>query len=245
MSLDIIEGVTETAPKVMIYGLAGVGKSTLASKFKRPLFFDFEGGLNYLGVKRTPQYQDIEEFFKDLVTLYRAKERQFDTIVIDSADWMMRKMVEQASGMKTADEKDPTKKKVDLTMTLNRSNGGYGNGKQVLENYVRSKMLPWLVELNKKGYGIVLVAHADKKNIMDADGVDIEQIVPKIDVNTMNIFVEWCDNVLYLKKDDNGKRTLLLDSDGVALAKNRLGKTGEVDIDDVDINEVLKPNKEK
>lgn len=245
MSLDIIEGVTETAPKVMIYGLAGVGKSTLASKFKRPLFFDFEGGLNYLGVKRTPQYQDIEEFFKDLVALYRAKERQFDTIVIDSADWMMRKMVEQASGMKTADEKDPTKKKVDLTMTLNRSNGGYGNGKQVLENYVRSKMLPWLVELNKKGYGIVLVAHADKKNIMDADGVDIEQIVPKIDVNTMNIFVEWCDNVLYLKKDDNGKRTLLLESDGTALAKNRLGKTGEVDIDEVDINEVLKPNKEK
>ena len=62
MSLNIISGTTEGAPKVMIYGLAGVGKSTLASKLKRPVFFDFEGGLSYLGVNRTPVYNDVIEF---------------------------------------------------------------------------------------------------------------------------------------------------------------------------------------
>jgi hypothetical protein len=36
-----------------------------------------------------------------------------------------------------------------------------------------------------------------------------------------------------------------LESDGVALAKNRLGKTGEVDIDKEDINKILMPAKEK
>jgi hypothetical protein len=53
--------------------------------------------------------------------------------------------------------------------------------------------------------------------------------------------------VFYLKKDLDGSRKLVLESDGIALAKNRLGKTGEVDIDQTDINEVLKPinNKEK
>lgn len=235
MSLDIIEGVTLTAPKVMIYGLSGVGKSTLASKLKNPLFMDFEGGLNYLGVKRTKQYQDLKKFYEDLADLYHAKERQFDTLVIDSTDWMVRKVVEQAAGIDSRN----------LEETLNRSNGGYGNGKQVLENHIRTKLLPTLVALNKKGYGICLIAHADKKHIMDADGVDVEQISPKIDVNTMNVFVEWCDNVFYLKKDAEGKRKLVLESDNVALAKNRLGKTGEVDIDEVDINEILKPNKEK
>lgn len=235
MSLDIIEGVTLTAPKVMIYGLSGVGKSTLASKLKKPLFMDFEGGLNYLGVKRTKQYQDLKKFYEDLADLYHAKERQFDTLVIDSTDWMVRKVVEQAAGIDSRN----------LEETLNRSNGGYGNGKQVLENHIRTKLLPTLVALNKKGYGICLIAHADKKHIMDADGVDVEQISPKIDVNTMNVFVEWCDNVFYLKKDAEGKRKLVLESDNVALAKNRLGKTGEVDIDEVDINEILKPKKEK
>lgn len=251
MSLDIISGATESAPKVMIYGLAGVGKSTLASKLKRPVFFDFEGGLSYLGVNRTPQYDDIEEFMTDLLRLTKASERKFDTIVIDSADWMMRLFVEQASGIRYSgdgkerkgDKTDQTP--IDVTMTLNRSNGGYGNGKQVLENYVRSKLIRLLSKLNAKGYGICLVAHADKKQIMDADGVDVDQIVPKIDVNTMNVFVEWCDNVFYLKKDADDNHILLLESDSVALAKNRLGKTGEVNIDEVDINEVLKQNKEK
>lgn len=235
MGLDIIEGVTATAPKVMIYGLSGVGKSTLASKLKNPLFLDFEGGLNYLGVKRTKQYQDLEKFYEDLKVIYHSKEHQFDTLVIDSVDWMVRKVVEKAAGISLNN----------LEETLNRSNGGYGNGKQVLENHIRTKLLPTLVALNKKGYGICLIAHADKKHIMDADGVDVEQISPKIDLNTMNVFVEWCDNVFYLKKDAEGKRKLVLESDNTALAKNRLGKTGEVDIDEVDINEVLKPSKEK
>ena len=138
MSLNIISGATEGAPKVMIYGLAGVGKSTLASKLSRPVFFDFEGGLSYLGVNRTPVYDDIEEFLRDLFKLTKIKERKFDTIVIDSADWMMRKFVEQASGIRTGGdggENNPNSTSdidIDVTMTLNRSNGGYGNGKQVL-----------------------------------------------------------------------------------------------------------------
>ena len=235
MSLDIVEGVTATAPKVMIYGLSGVGKSTLASKLKNPLFLDFEGGLNYLDVKRTTQYQKLASFYNDLIALGKTEPRKFDTLVIDSVDWLVRKAVEQTAGIDIDH----------LDETLNRSNGGYGNGKQVLENHIRTKLLTYLVGLNKKGYGICLIAHAERKHMMDADGVDIEQISPKIDVNTMNVFVEWCDNVFYLKKDANNKRKLLLESDGIALAKNRLGKTGEVDIDEVDINEILKPKKEK
>ncbi len=227
--MEVIKGKTLTAPKVMIYGLAGVGKSTLASKMSRPIFLDFEGGLNYFDVARTPQIQKLEEFYEDLAELYRAKEREYDTIVIDSADWLVRKVVEQAAGID----------KYNLTETLNRSNGGYGNGKQVLENHIRTMLLPMLVTLNKKGYGICLIAHAERKDMMDADGVDIQRISPKIDTNTMNVFVEWCDNVFYLKRDNEGERVLVLESDNCALAKNRLGLTGEVKLKDVDINKLL------
>ena len=81
---------------------------------------------------------------------------------------------------------------------------------------------------------------------MNSDGSDVEQIAPKIDVNTMNTFVEWCDNVFFLKRDINGERVLVLESDEVALAKNRLGLTGEVKLSDIDINKLLMPQgKEK
>ena len=231
--MKIISGITPTAPKLMLYSLPGVGKSTLAAKLRKPIFLDFEGGLNYIDCARTEQITDLDTFYTYLVELYREKERQFDTIVIDSVDWLVRKVVEKAAGID----------KNNLTETLNRSNGGYGNGKQVLENHIRTKLLPTLVALNKRGYGICLIAHAERKDMMDADGVDTERITPKIDVNTMNVFVEWVDNVFYLKKDGNGDRYLVLDSDMVALAKNRLSLSGEIKLADIDINKLLIPKK--
>lgn len=232
--MKVIKQITPTAPKLMLYSLPGVGKSTLAAKLKNPIFLDIEGGLNYIDCTRTEQITDLETFYTYLIELYRAKDREYDTIVIDSVDWLVRKIVETAAGIDSNN----------LDATLNKSNGGYGNGKQVLENHIRTKLLPTLVALNKKGYGICLIAHAERKDMMDADGVDTERITPKIDVNTMNVFVEWVDNVFYLKKDNNGDRVLVLDSDMIALAKNRLGLSGEVKLDEVDINELLKP-KEK
>lgn len=235
--MEVLKGQTLTAPKLMLYGLSGVGKSSLASKLKKPVFLDFEGGLNYLGVDRTPQYTDLDTFYKDLNSLYRKAEagkREYDTIVIDSVDWLVRKIVEKAAGID----------KHNLTETLNRSNGGYGNGKQVLENQIRTMLLPFLVLLNKQGYGICLVAHADRKDLMDADGIDVERVTPKIDVNTMNVFVEWCDNVFYLK-NINGERYLVLEGNDSVLAKNRLGLTGEVKLGDIDINKLLTPEGKK
>lgn len=235
--MEILKGKSFSAPKLLIYGGAGSGKSTLASKLSKPLFLDFEGGLGNLDVYHSPVYTDLDVFYKDLADLYHKAEggkREFDTIVIDSVDWLVRKTVEKAAGI------NPQK----LDETLNKSNGGYGNGKQVLENHIRSKLLPALVMLNKKGYGICLIAHADRKDLMDAEGVDIARIAPKIDINTMNVFVEWVDNVFYLKKT-NGKRTLVLEENDDILAKNRLGLTGEVDLDGLDINKLLIPKEEE
>lgn len=237
--MQVIKQATPTAPKLMIYGLSGVGKSTLASKLKNPIFIDMEGGLNYMDVARTPtltSYTSVLKVLGELFNVAEAGKREYDTIVIDSVDWLVRKVVEKAAGI------DKNK----LDETLNRSNGGYGNGKQILENHIRTYLLPLLVTLNKQGYGICLIAHADRKVLMNSDGSDKEQIAPKIDVNTMNTFVEWCDNVFFLKKDIDGERVLVLESDEEALAKNRIGLTGEVKLSEVDINKLLMPQgKEK
>lgn len=232
--MNIIKGPVYNAPKLMIYGLSGVGKSSLANTLSKPLFLDFEGGLNRIGPDRLGTYLNLDSCYKDLAELYHVAEagkREYDTLVIDSVDWLVRKAVETAAGID----------KNHLKETLNRSNGGYGNGKQVLENEIRTRLLPMLMTLNKQGYGICLIAHAERKDLMDADGVDTERIAPKIDINTMNVFVEWCDEVFYIKKNTNGSRTLVLDGDDNVLAKNRLGLSGEVKLDEAfDINKLLR-----
>ena len=164
--MQVIKQATPTAPKLMIYGLSGVGKSTLASKLKNPIFIDMEGGLNYMDVARTPtltSYASVLKVLGELFNVAEAGKREYDTIVIDSVDWLVRKVVEKAAGI------DKNK----LDETLNRSNGGYGNGKQVLENHIRTYLLPLLVTLNKQGYGICLIAHADRKVLMNSDGSDV------------------------------------------------------------------------
>lgn len=231
--MKIINGITPTAPKILIHGLAGSGKSTLAAQLKRPIFLDIEGGLNYIDCDRTEQITNVDTFYTYLVELYRAADKkEYDTIVIDSIDWLVRLITEKAAGI----DKD------NLDVTLNKSNGGYGNGKLVLINHIRTKLLPTLVALNKKGYGICLVAHSERKDLMDAEGFDTTRITPKIDANTMEVIVEWCDNVFYLK-NVNGERTLVLEGDDNVLAKNRLELTGEVKLADVDINKILMPKK--
>ena len=214
----------------MVYSLPGMGKTTLASQMNNSIIIDIEGGANYIKTARTEQITKLDDFYSVLVELWKAPKREFDYIVIDTVDWLVRLIVEDVAGID----------KNHLTETLNRSNGGYGNGKQVLENHVRTKLLPMLVAMNKKGYGICLLAHADKKNMLDSDGTTIEQITPKIDPNTLNAFVEWCDAIFYLKKDAEGNRILQLSSDDVALAKNRTGMSGEINLSEANINDILK-----
>ena len=239
--MKVITGITPTAHKTMIYGLSGVGKSTLASKLKNPLFLDFEGGVNYIDVPRTPPILYDEQFYQYLTELFRAKEREYDTLVIDSADWMMRKFHERAAGTVIVDPKT-NKVQRNLHATIGKAEGGYGNGYQYLNNLVRSELIPRFINLNKEGYAICLIAHAERKNMMDGDGVNTDIITPAIDERIMHVFTEGVDNVFYLKQNGD-ERTLVLDGNNAnVLAKNRLGLKGEIVLDeDFDINELLMP----
>lgn len=244
MGLPVITGITPTAPKLIIHGLPGSGKSTLASKLSKPIFLDFEGGLNYIDCARVPVIHDDETFTRYLVELFHQAEtgeREYDTIVIDSIDWAVRKFEEKAAGIVSKD-KNTGKIVVDETATLNKANGGYGGGGFHLETLIKTKLLPRLSRLNEQGYGICMIAHSDRKSLMDADGVDTDRIAPKIHNKVVNPFIEWADDIFYLK-NDNGKRTLVLEGDSNIVAKNRQGLTGEVNLDEIDINEILKVKK--
>lgn len=212
--------------KVIVYGLSGVGKSTLASTFDKPIFFDLENGLRFMpGVAkvRATTYED----FVNKMTMFMRSEKKYDTVVIDSVDWLMSMLAEDVSGSggKTFQEGYKNANK-----TLGDANGGYGKGYEALAN--QTKVLLHLFDkIVDNGYTVVLIAHAVKKDIMDADGISIEQVAPKIDKRNMDLFVEWADHILYLK-DVNGARSLQLSPDGVSLAKNRLGLNGSINLDD-------------
>ena len=240
MGLPVITGITPTAPKVLIHGLSGVGKSTLAAKLKNPYFLDFEGGLNYIGCARTPIIKNDVTFgllISALLNEAASGKRTYDTVVIDSIDWCVRRFEEVASGIVEYDNKGNQVHK-DLKSTLNKANGGYGNGAAHFQTLIKTELIPRLSMLNEAGYGICLIAHAKRKSIMDADGIDTDRIAPKIHDKVVDPFIEWADDVFYLKNED-GERILVLEGDDNILAKNRQGLKGSVKLSEVDINELL------
>lgn len=218
--MKIISGKTEVAPKVMITGLSGAGKSYLAATLPDALFLDIEGGLSFLDVTKTP-VATADELMQDLLELFKAPKQEYKYIVIDSVDWLVNLFAAKTSGAGQGKTLEALMESA--TLTLNKSQGGYGNGKQVLENYIRNTLVKFLNTLNRKGYGIILIAHADKKTLMDSDGTNIDRIAPKMDINSMNVFVEWVDNLFYIKRDDDGVRHLIVNPTDVIMAKNRMG----------------------
>ena len=54
MTFEITRGKQTKALKVLIYGVEGVGKTTLAAQFPDPLFIDCEGGTDSYDVARFP-----------------------------------------------------------------------------------------------------------------------------------------------------------------------------------------------
>ncbi len=218
--MKVISGKTEVAPKVMITGLSGAGKSYLAATLPDALFLDIEGGLSFLDVTKTP-VATADELMQDLLELFKAPKQEYKYIVIDSVDWLVNLFAAKTSGAGQGKTLEALMESA--TLTLNKSQGGYGNGKQVLENYIRNTLVKFLNMLNRKGYGIILIAHADKKTLMDSDGTNIDRIAPKMDINSMNVFVEWVDNLFYIKRDDDGVRHLIVNPTDVIMAKNRMG----------------------
>lgn len=242
MSFNIITKAQPHQSKTMVYALSGVGKSTLASQMEKPLFIDIEGGVNNMDVPRTPTIGFYTSFIKVVNDLHAEAAKylkDYQTLVVDSMDWLVRKAEEHASGVRTV---NGTEVVTDMTATIGKANGGYGNGNKQLENHIRAEVLPALQLLVDDGFAICLIAHADQKDLMDAEGYRVAKVSPAIGERVMEPIVQWCDNVFYLR-NDGGERKLLLEGTPTILAKNRLGLTGEVSLSDTTIKKILVPKK--
>lgn len=234
--MQVLRGRQKSPTKTILFGLAGVGKTSLAATASRPLIIDFEGGSNFLDVDRTTVLAHTEDLYKYGVELIVTKEREYDTIIIDSADWMMRRMTEDICGI--------DKNHLHETVVENRNTGGYAKAKNVIENEISVRLLPMLQKLTEKGYNVILIAHASRKARMDGDGFDVDQLTPKIDERTMNLFAEFVDNIFYLKNVD-GKRTVVTSSeDANVMAKNRGGLEQQYDIENINFNALISLDKD-
>ena len=84
--LTINKGIQQSAVKVVVYGVEGIGKTTFASHFPAPLFLDLDRGSRRMDVDRIDSIQDWPALMGTLDQIQRDPSLPYSTIVIDTAD---------------------------------------------------------------------------------------------------------------------------------------------------------------
>jgi len=208
------------APRIMVYGVEGIGKSTFGAGAPNPIYILTEDGLGSLNVNHFPLATSFADVIDAISTLYR-ENHAFQTVVIDSLDWL------EAIIQREIEAKYDAK---DLA---------YGKGSLIAAERWR-EILDGLNALrNDKGMAIILIAHTTIKRFDSPEVEPYDRYQPKLQERSNAVVREWCDAVLFanyktiVKKDDvgfnqtnnrgisTGERLLFTSERPAYMAKNR------------------------
>lgn len=84
---EVKTGIQNEPMFALIYGVPGIGKSTLASEFPDPLFFGDQLESAKLNVARGPEPKTMDEVRKALEEILNAKALKYKTLVLDNLGW--------------------------------------------------------------------------------------------------------------------------------------------------------------
>lgn len=144
-------GIEKHSQIIVVYGPNGVGKSTFASQFPKPLFADLEKGSRHLKVTRLDEFKDLS-VFKALVKELIETNSNYETFVVDSIESLEFLVLESIKLKYKAEsiEDIPYGK-------------GYAESREVMAG-----LMDQFRKLTNKGIGVVLVGHSQTKQQTDA-----------------------------------------------------------------------------
>ena len=223
--LNITRGRRHAAVRGTLYGIEGIGKTTLATQFPAPLVLDTEDGTNHLDVARA-SIHDWKTLTLALTEL-AVNAQGYQTIIIDSADWAERLLIEwllKTSGKKSIEE------------------FGFGKGYTMLAEHW-TRFLASCDVLIGQGVNVVFVAHSSVKRTSPPDQTDgYDRYELKLTKQVSPLLREWCDLLLFcnyrtklvegsdgrLKATGGKERIMHAEHSAAWDAKNRFGLPAEM-----------------
>ena len=229
--MNITKGIISKPVKACVYGVEGIGKTTFASQFPAPLFFDLDKGSAQLDVSRVTDITSWPLLMSNIKEVYD-NPSICKTLVIDTADAAERMCIDYICGKFN-------KKGIEEF--------GYGAG----YTYLTEEFARFLVQLDAcigQGVNVVVLAHAVLKTVtLPEEMGTYDHWELKLSSKTTNkvapLVKEWADLLLFAnyktiliedgtrKKAAGGKRIMYTMHTTFADAKNRFSLAEELPFD--------------
>lgn len=168
-------------PRLMIYGTAGVGKTSLAADAPNSVFLQTEDGL---GIRDTPTFGLLRSFGQvmEAVGALYTEDHGFRTAVLDSLDWLEPLVWEhtaRANGWKDIEQP------------------GYGKGYVAALGTWRAFLDGLNALRDERGMGVVLIAHSEIKRFDSPETEPYDRYQPKLHARASALLQEHVDAVLF------------------------------------------------
>lgn len=216
----------------VVYGVDGVGKSTLGANAPSPIFLGTERGTYNLDVARLPAPKSFADILAAIEALTK-EEHSYKTLVIDSLDWLEPLVWEQV----VFDQESTKVKSIDDI--------GYNKGYDFALTHW-GKILSRLTALrDSRGMHIVAIAHCMVKEAKDPSvTMDYNRFQLKLHHKAASLWREYVDCVLFanfetlVATDKQGKnrafgdgaRFLYTERRPAFDAKNRFGLPEKIEL---------------
>jgi hypothetical protein len=182
ISLSSVTRTSRPKPdRIVYYATHGLGKTSLAAGAPNPIFIQTEDGLGALdaptfGLMRS--YSDVMEAIGELYT----QEHEFQTVAIDSADWLEPMVWSEACRMNGWESIETP---------------GYGRGYAAALDVWRSVLDGLNALRDERNMTVITLAHAEIRKIEPPDSDSYDRYQPKLHKGASALIQENADSIFF------------------------------------------------
>ena len=228
---QIHTGKRQSAPRIVLYGTEGIGKSTTASQAPQPIFIQTEDGLDQIDCASFPLATTFDDVINAIDSLIK-DEHEYQSVVIDSLDWLERLIWDRLC-------KDYG------VNSIEKVDGGYARGYTHALTHWRMLLTGLDTLRTNQNMCIILLAHAKVETFSDPEVGAYDRFSPRLHKHANAVITEWADAVLFATRKiitkteeagfnrnrtlasglgkDGGERVMRCVGSPACIAKNRYG----------------------
>ena len=230
MSILATAGKPQNRPvAITILGDAGLGKTSLAATFPKPIFIRSEDGLRSVPENMMPDafplIKSVDDLWQQLAALIK-EEHEYQTLVIDTVTTLDAVFTDHVI------DSDPKKPK-----SLNQAHGGYGAGRDMIASLHR-RVRNAAGMLMERGMNVVFVAHAETVRIEPPDASAYTKYAMRMNEKSTLPYIDNVDAIGFIRLEtyvtgdgdvkkafSDGTRQMVCHAMAANVSKNRFGIT--------------------